>query len=56
MALSKIKTEGGQGGGRGHSNMGHWESTEDIKIAANKRRRSDARKTISRQLEEARRN
>jgi len=30
MAISKGKAEGGQGGKRGHSNMDHWEFTEEI--------------------------
>jgi hypothetical protein len=28
---NKIKTEGGQGGKKGHSNMVHWGGTEEIK-------------------------
>ncbi|HVU27195.1 MAG TPA: hypothetical protein VHG71_05605 [Verrucomicrobiae bacterium] len=52
MGLSKIKTEGGQGGKRGHSNMAHWETTEEIKIAARKRRRLSARKIIRQAVEE----
>jgi hypothetical protein len=52
MGLAKIKTEGGQGGKRGHSNMTHWETTEEIKIAAKKRRRLNARKIIKRAVEE----
>jgi hypothetical protein len=44
MALKKIPTEGGSGGGRGHSNMEHHLHTEEIKDAARKRRRrNDAR-------------
>lgn len=39
MAISKGPAEGGQGGKRGHSNMEHWEFTEEIKLAAKKRRR-----------------
>jgi len=37
------KTEGGQGGGRGHSSMTHWDRTEDIKRAAKSARRSQDR-------------
>lgn len=37
------KTEGGQGGKRGHSNMVHHEKTADIKEAANRLRRVEAR-------------
>jgi len=47
MALGRtIKSEGGQGGGRGHSNMTHWEYTEDIKKAARKFRRREAKREI----------
>ena len=46
MAISKGKVEGGQGGKRGHSNMDHWEFTEEIKLAARKRRRLAAKAEI----------
>ena len=46
MAISKGKVEGGQGGKRGHSNMDHWEFTEEIKLAAKKRRRLAAKAEI----------
>ena len=46
MAISKGKVEGGQGGKRGHSNMDHWEFTEEIKLAARKRRRLVAKAEI----------
>ena len=36
---SHRKTEGGQGGRRGHSNMSHWEYTEVIKVESKKARR-----------------
>ena len=35
----KHKTEGGQGGKRGHSNMTHWTRTEEIKAMSKKARR-----------------
>jgi hypothetical protein len=47
MAISKGKAEGGQGGKRGHSNMDHWEFTEEIKLAAKKRRRLAAKLRLS---------
>jgi hypothetical protein len=46
MAISKGKEESGQGGKRGHSNMDHWEFTEEIKRAAKKRRRLAAKSEI----------
>jgi hypothetical protein len=33
------KADGGSGGGRGHSNMEHWECTAEIKRATRKARR-----------------
>lgn len=45
MARTK-KTEGGQGGKRGHSNMVHHEKTADIKEAANRHRREAARLAV----------
>lgn len=38
-----IKTEAGQGGKRGHSNMAHWSPTAWVKRAARKARRQQAR-------------
>lgn len=35
----RIKTEGGSGGKRGHSNMTHWSPTEFIKRETRKARR-----------------
>ena len=46
------KVEGGQGGKRGHSNMTHWESTEDIKASARVLRRRIARVEVNDQLVE----
>jgi len=46
MALEITKTEGGQGGKRGHSNMSHWMPTEDLKRESNKIRRLADKKTI----------
>lgn len=39
MGLGKYKVEGGQGGKKGHSNMTHWEHTEDIKRKVKSKRR-----------------
>jgi hypothetical protein len=44
MSLGKQKIEGGQGGKRGHSNMCHWDFTEDIKSKSRKKRRQVDRK------------
>lgn len=43
LGRKKEKTEGGQGGKRGHSNMTHWDKTELIKVRSNKLRRRNAR-------------
>ena len=50
MGILKGPADGGQGGKRGHSNMEHWESTEEIKSAARKRRRIEAKAEIQRSL------
>jgi hypothetical protein len=44
------KVEGGQGGKRGHSNMTHWESTEEIKASTRVLRRRVARIEVNEQL------
>ncbi len=49
MARTK-KTEGGQGGKRGHSNMVHHEKTAVIKEAANRHRREEARQIVQSDL------
>ena len=46
------KVEGGQGGKRGHSNMTHWESTEEIKASTRVLRRRTARAEVQDQLAE----
>jgi hypothetical protein len=43
----KFKTEGGQGGKRGHSNMTHWNYTEEIKRRSKKRRRLETKRLSS---------
>ena len=53
MGLLKGKTEGGSGGRRGHSNMSHWVTTEEIKVATRKRRRIVSKELIARELKEA---
>ena len=52
MAIPKGKPDGGQGGKLGHSNQDHWEFTEEIKLAAKKRRRLQAKKETSTALSE----
>lgn len=54
MAIAKGPSEGGSGGKRGHSNMEHWEYTEEVKRAARKRRRLNAKKAIHEGLTESR--
>ena len=44
----KYKTEGGNGGRRGHSNMNHRETTDEIKTATRKLRRAQT-KTLCRE-------
>lgn len=46
VANQKIKTEGGQGGRRGHSNMSHWTYTEEIKETARKQRRLESKQIV----------
>ena len=53
MAISKGKSEAGQGGKRGHSNMDHWMFTEEVKTAARKQRRLDAKIEIRDALSES---
>jgi hypothetical protein len=43
MRSTRIKIEGGSGGKRGHSNMTHWEYTEEIKRRSRKARRQEAK-------------
>jgi hypothetical protein len=46
MANAKVASKGGQGGRLGHSNMEHWTYTEEVKQAARKRRRVEARTAL----------
>ena len=52
MGIGKGKPDGGQGGKLGHSNQEHWEYTEEVKEAARKRRRLQAKKEIANGLGE----
>lgn len=52
MALLNYKTEGGQGGKRGHSNMEHWDYTEAIKEATRRRRRSLSKRIVESEFDE----
>ncbi len=52
MSILKGRPDAGQGGKRGHSNMDHWEFTEEIKLAARKRRRHEAKLQITAALKE----
>jgi hypothetical protein len=53
MANLKVANKGGQGGRLGHSNMEHWTYTEEVKRAARKKRRRDAKNTVQAGLEDA---
>jgi hypothetical protein len=46
MGYATGKSEGGSGGGRGHSGMDHASKTEEVKDAARVARRSDDKKEI----------
>lgn len=48
--LKHHKTEGGQGGRRGHSNMDHWGTTAEIKDATRGRRRREGKADVTRAL------
>jgi hypothetical protein len=48
--LKHRKSEGGQGGRRGHSNLSHWITTEEIKAATHLLRRREARQQIAEQV------
>ena len=43
QAFRRTKIEGGCGGKRGHSNMTHWDYTEEIKRRSRKARRAEAK-------------
>ena len=52
MAILKGKANAGQGGRIGHSNQDHWLYTEEIKEAARKWRRLQAKEEIAAGLSE----
>ena len=52
MGILKGKSDAGQGGNRGHSNMDHWVFNEEIKDASRKRRRISAKAAITQGLSE----
>jgi hypothetical protein len=52
VAISKGKLDAGQGGKLGHSNQNHWQYTEEIKEAARKWRRLQAKSAIAAGLTE----
>jgi hypothetical protein len=52
MAIIKGKPNAGQGGKIGHSNQDHWLYTEEIKEAARKWRRLQAKSEIAAGLKE----
>ena len=47
MAIIKGKADAGQGGKLGHSNQNHWGATEEVKDAARKWRRLQAKSEIA---------
>jgi len=52
MSTDKGKTEGGSGGKRGHSNMDHWVTTEEIKESTKKHRRLNDKNEVRSELKE----
>jgi len=52
MAIIKGKANAGQGGKIGHSNQNHWGPTEEVKDAARKWRRLQAKQEIAAGLTE----
>ena len=52
LAISKGPVDGGQGGKLGHSNMTHWDYTEEIKTASRKWRRLKAKHDVAEGLME----
>ena len=51
-ATRQKKVEDGQGGKRGHSNMTHFISTEEIKVSTRILRRREARAEVQLQMKE----
>lgn len=56
MSILKRPTEGGSGGKLGHSNMEHWEYTEEIKKATKVRRRNNDKEEIRQAVDEFEKN
>jgi len=54
VSIDKDKTEGGSGGKRGHSNMDHWVTTEEIKESTKALRRKNEKKEIRDEINEYR--
>jgi len=52
MGIPNGPTEGGSGGGRGHSNMEHWGYTDEVKQAARRRRRLHDKSEVDEQAGE----
>ena len=51
MANSKVKTEGGQGGKLGHSNMHYWGTNDEAKDSSRKRRRKNSKRVIEEEVQ-----
>jgi len=51
MSHYKGPTEGGSGGKRGHSNMEHWVTTQEIKESTRARRRTNDKKAINDEMD-----
>jgi hypothetical protein len=52
LAITKGKANAGQGGKIGHSNQNHWGFTEEVKDAARKWRRLQAKSEVAAGLSE----
>lgn len=52
MANAKVASKGGQGGRLGHANMEHSTYTDEVKQAARKRRRAEARTAVLEELQD----
>jgi hypothetical protein len=52
MGREKVKSEGGSGGKRGHSNMVHWAYNHEIKDAARRKRRQCDDEQVEQGLDE----
>ncbi len=53
MSINKGLTEAGSGGKLGHSNMEHWDTTEEIKQASKIQRRNNGKKEIAKGIDES---